>query len=283
MTERVVDPVRIAALGDLHIRTSVPGHLRDDLMTLNGQVDAVMIAGDITESGRIPEVEAASRVLSSVRAPMFGVLGNHDRRGLRRTAMRRGLEAAGLVLLDGDAVVHELPDGRRLGIAGVSGTGGGFLLGTGDEEPLIGNRIRQAVAVRARREAERLRRALAMLAGQQPDVTVVVTHFSPTLSTLGDEPPLKYWMLGNSLLGEIIDEASVDLVVHGHAHIGNIAGETPGGTPVRNVAMPVAGGIVMLDVGPEQAVLTLESIGSSGEGTASETTRLRMSDLFKTR
>lgn len=283
MNDRVVDPVRIAALGDLHIRTSVPGQLRDDLATLDAQVDAVVIAGDITESGRIPEVELASRVLASVQAPMFGVLGNHDRRGLRRTAMRRGFEAAGLVLLDGESVVHELPDGRRLGVAGVSGTGGGFLLGTGQEEPVFSSRIRQAVAVRARREAERLRKALDSLARQQPDVTIVVTHFSPTMSTLGQEPPLKYWMLGNSLLGEIIDEAPVDLVIHGHAHIGNVAGETLAGTPVRNVAIQVTGGIMLLDVAPGRTVRTVRAIESVDDAHVSETSRVRMSDLFKTR
>jgi Icc-related predicted phosphoesterase len=31
----------------------------------------------------------------------------------------------------------------------------------------------------------------------------------------------------------------VDLHVHGHAHLGSEQGMTPGGVPVRNVALPV--------------------------------------------
>ena len=142
-------PVRIAALGDLHIRAQIPDDLQRELAALNGQVDFVLITGDITDGGRLPEVELAAEMLSVVNVPMIGVLGNHDRRGLRRSAMRRTLEGAGLQLLDGNAVVPVLADGRRIGIAGVSGTGGGFRLD--ESEAVIGGRLRQAVAIKARR------------------------------------------------------------------------------------------------------------------------------------
>jgi len=41
------------------------------------------------------------------------------------------------------------------------------------------------------------------------------------------------------LLGAAIDACAVDLAIHGHAHHGTERGITAGGTPVRNVAMPV--------------------------------------------
>ncbi|HWE26510.1 MAG TPA: metallophosphoesterase, partial [Polyangia bacterium] len=37
----------------------------------------------------------------------------------------------------------------------------------------------------------------------------------------------------------VIDDNNVQLAIHGHAHKGSERGITPGGTPVRNVAMPV--------------------------------------------
>jgi hypothetical protein len=81
-------------------------------------------------------------------------------------------------------------------------------------------------------------------------------HYSPTVSTLGDEPLIKYWMLGNSLLGKVIDEhdQQVDLVLHGHAHLGNHAGQTPGGIPVRNVAAHVTGRPMIYDVSSSRFV-----------------------------
>jgi Icc-related predicted phosphoesterase len=272
-------PVRIAAVGDLHIRTEIPDGLQEALIALNGQVDLLVIAGDITDGGRIPEVELAAEMLSAVQVPMIGVLGNHDRRGLRRTMMRRTLEAAGLQVLDGDAVVPVLPDGRRIGIAGVSGTGGGFRLD--ESEAVIGGRLRQAVAIKARREAIRLKSALESLREARPDVSIVVTHFAPTLTTLGEEPVLKHWMLGNSFLGRIIDEESVDLVVHGHAHLGNRVGITAGGTPVRNVALQVTGGIEILDVGPGQQVRAIECISAPLFLRPVGGSRIRMMDMLR--
>ena len=40
---------------------------------------------------------------------------------------------------------------------------------------------------------------------------------------------------------EVLAKAGADLALHGHAHKGREEGCTPGGTPVRNVAMPVIG------------------------------------------
>jgi len=271
--------VRIAAIGDLHIRTQSPEHLEADLIALEGQVDLLVITGDITESGRIPEVEVAARLLAPVRVPMVGVLGNHDRRGLRRTAMRRMLEDSGLVLLDGDSRDFAFRDGLTVGVAGVSGTGGGFWLDEADAE--VGSRLRQAVSVKARRESIRLKKALDTLRRRGPDVAIAVMHFSPTTTTLGEEPVLKHWMLGNSYLGRIIDEEDVDLVLHGHAHLGNRDGETSGGTPVRNVALQVTGGISVFEVAPGKQVRSIGDSPEPPECRHSETSRIRMLDMIR--
>jgi len=68
------------------------------------------------------------------------------------------------------------------------------------------------------------------------DVKIVVTHVSPTMTTLGNEPNVKFFLLGSSELAKVIDRHDVDLVVHGHVHRGNTHGRTPGGTQVRNTA-----------------------------------------------
>ncbi len=249
-------PIRLAAIGDLHLRTTIPQQLADALCSIDGSADVLVITGDLTDGGKIPEVELVSELLSHIQMPKVAVLGNHDRRGLRRKAMRIVLEASGVTLLDGNSLTLTFDDGRRLGMAGVGGYGGGFWP---EEVPdLVSARISQAVAVRARRESLRLQEALASLADQNNDANVVVLHYSPTVSTLGHEPPSKYWMLGNSLLGRVIDAHEIDLVLHGHAHLGNHAGQTPGGVPVRNVAAHVTGRPMIYDVCADRAV---EDIG----------------------
>ena len=235
-----VTVIRIAAIGDLHIRPRAPLALAEELSGLANRADVLVVAGDITENGRLLEAERAAELFHLVPLPIVAVLGNHDRRCLRRAAFRRILQTAGVTLLDGEATTLDAGSGARLGFAGVGGSGGGFWPDAGPHP--LRDRAWQALAVRARREAARLDAALNHL---DADLTVVVTHFAPTPSTLGNEPLAKYWMLGNSELGRVIDRHRVDLVIHGHAHLGNAFGRTAGGTPVRNVASTVTGGLVV--------------------------------------
>jgi hypothetical protein len=131
-----------------------------------------------------------------------------------------------------------LPNGARVGIAGTAGSGGGFWPHEGPTA--IHARTLKRLAIRARRECEVLERALLSL---DADVRIAALHFAPTTTTLGREPLAKYWMLGNCEFGVVLDRRLPDLVVHGHAHLGTLKGRTPGGVPVRNVALPVVGRI----------------------------------------
>lgn len=232
--------IRLAAIGDLHIRARGPLPVGDDLAALGAIADALVVAGDITDGGRLIEAERAAELLAAAGVPVVAVLGNHDLRTVRRRAFRRILERRGIDLLDGEATTVRTADGHEIGIAGIGGCGGGFWSAAGPDA--IHRRASQALALRSRREAARLGAALDSLTG---DVRVVVTHFAPTSSTLGREPLAKYWMLGNAELGRVIDRHGVDLALHGHAHLGNANGRTAGGTPVRNVALAVEGGIAL--------------------------------------
>ncbi len=230
--------VRIAAIGDLHIRgreelSAVPG-----LSALEDKADLLLVAGDLTENGRLLEAEVAGELLAAARLPVVAVLGNHDLRSLRRVAFRRILERCGIEVLDGRATVVRLANGSRIGIAGTAGSGGGFWPHEGPTA--IHTRTMKRLAIRARRECEALERALISL---DSDVRIATIHFAPTTTTLGREPLAKYWMLGNCELGVVLDRRAPDLVVHGHAHLGTLNGRTPGGVPVRNVALPVVGRI----------------------------------------
>jgi Icc-related predicted phosphoesterase len=239
--------IRVVAIGDVHMRIDTPSAIFDDVRRAARSADLVLLTGDITENGRLPEVESAAAHLAGIDAPTYAVLGNHDRRSVRRKEFRRVLASSGVDLLDGESTVVAL-GGMRVGLVGIGGYGGGFWP---DEAPdLLSTRLSQAVAVRARREAMRLEAALDALASHDTDVTIAVLHYAPTTTTLGNEPMMKHWMLGNSILGRVIDRHQVTLAVHGHAHLGNYAGVTPGGTPVRNVALPVIGRPAVIEIAP---------------------------------
>jgi Icc-related predicted phosphoesterase len=234
---------RIAAIGDLHLRGNVSTSLVREIRAVHHRADVLVVTGDITNGGRIVQVELAAELFRLAQLPIIAVLGNHDRRSLRMRAFKRTLELSGVTVLDGTTLV--LDGGHRIGFAGVGGSGGGFWPDEGPDT--LSRRACQALAVRARREAARLDAALSSL---HTDVKIVVTHFAPTSTTLGREPVVKYPLLGNSELGRVIDRHDVDLVLHGHAHLGNPIGRTAGGTLVRNVAVEIAGGIIVHELIP---------------------------------
>lgn len=238
-----VPTVSVAAIGDLHFRIGATPEAVPGLAELRGNADLLIVAGDMTENGRILEAEAAARILATAGVPVLVVLGNHDLRNVRRTEFRRAFERCGIEVLDGRGAVVQLSSGGRVGIAGTTGCGGGFWPIAGPDA--IHSRTLKRLAVRSRRECEGLEQALLAL---DADILIAATHYAPTATTLGSEPLAKYWMLGNCELGMVMDRLMPDLVIHGHAHRGTLLGETPGGLPVRNVAMPVVGRVYVEDI-----------------------------------
>jgi Icc-related predicted phosphoesterase len=230
--------IRVAAIGDLHLRGQDEHRLIPGLANIEDHADLLLIAGDLTENGRLPEAEAVSELLSSCGLPKIAVLGNHDLRALRRTAFRQILERCGVEVLEGRSAVISLQNGLRVGIAGTTGCGGGFWPQEGPNA--LHARTFKRLAVRVKREQAALERSLSEL---DTDIRIALTHYAPTTSTLGREPLAKYWMLGNCELGAVLDREAPDLVVHGHAHLGTLRGQTPGGLQVRNVALPIVGGV----------------------------------------
>ncbi len=192
-----VSTIRIAATADLHVRMGDDlTDLQQALADVGELADVLLIAGDLVDIGRVAEMEALAEVLAESPIPVFAVLGNHDRRGMRKVAMTKVLRGAGVSVFDGSGAMVTMPDRPSLGIAGVTGTGGGFR--PEGEEQGHSARFTKAAMHKSRRESAALRRALRELAEKQPDITVVMTHFAPTDSTMGTEPVLKYWMLGNA-------------------------------------------------------------------------------------
>jgi Icc-related predicted phosphoesterase len=224
--------IRVAAVGDVHFADDVAGSLRPQLASVHEEADILLLAGDLTRLGRPEEAEVLAQELVDVRVPIIAVLGNHDLHANRGKEIVDVLAAAGVRVLEGEAVRVDV-DGRSLGVAGVKGFGVGF---PGASASDFGEPEMKAFVATARSAADRLRAALETL---DTDRTVALTHYSPVTGTLQGER-LEIWpFLGSYLLAEAIDAAGADLAVHGHAHRGTEKGMTPGGVHVRNVAQTV--------------------------------------------
>jgi len=226
--------IRVAAVGDVHVGTDSAGRLAPRLAGLADHADVFLLAGDLTHRGRPEEAKVLAEELRGVRVPTIAVLGNHDYHSDEQDGVTEVLEQAGIRVLEGDAVVLEI-GGRRVGIAGSKGFGGGF---AGASASDFGEPEMKAFVGHTKALAGRLERALG---GLRTDRRIVLLHYSPVAETLAGEPREIHPFLGSYLLAEAVDRAGADLVVHGHAHRGSRDGATPGGVPVRNVAAPVIG------------------------------------------
>jgi len=228
----VTDIVRIAAVGDVHIDENVAGAFRPALLELGDRADVLLLAGDLTRRGTPAEAEFVAREFADLAVPVIAVLGNHDYHSDRADEVTDVLRKSGIAVLDGDSHVVGIA-GREVGVAGLSGFGGGF---AGRCVSSFGEPQTKAFAEYSRLQAERLEKALTSL---DTDMRISLTHYAPVPDTLVGEPFEIYPFLGSYLLGDAIDLAQAAISFHGHAHAGSPRGVTPGGVPVRNVAQPV--------------------------------------------
>jgi Icc-related predicted phosphoesterase len=219
----------LAAIGDLHCGKASQGKLQPVFACLTGKADLLLLCGDLTDHGTGEEARVLAAELSkTVNVPKLAVLGNHDYESGHPEEVCQALTEAGVMVLDGDAVVV-----LGVGFVGDKGFAGGFgrrmLEPWG--EPIIKQFVQEAV-----RESTKLESALARLHTEQ---RVVLLHYSPVEATVIGEAPEVLAFLGCSRLEEPLNRHGVTAVFHGHSHYGTAEGRTREGIAVYNVAAPL--------------------------------------------
>jgi Icc-related predicted phosphoesterase len=224
--------MKIAALGDIHVRENDHGKWHELFTTLSSEADVILICGDLTDTGTIAEAETLAQELKACTKPVFAVLGNHDYEHNLHEEVKKILTSDNVTILDGEAAVV-----GNIGIAGIKGFGGGFghfML------PRWGENMNKEYVNETVKEALLLDSALARLDGEYRDLKkIVIMHYSPIKETVEGEPLEIMAFLGCSRLVEPINGREVSAVFHGHAHAGKLHGKTNTGVDVYNVSIPV--------------------------------------------
>lgn len=218
--------MRIAATADLHFSPARHNALHDQLNQVRNEADVLVLAGDLTNYGQPDEMEPLLNVVVRSRIPTVAVLGNHDYESGKQCELIRMMSSSGIKVLDGTAYERD-----GVGFAGTKGFVGGFGRGilTAFGEPEIKHFVQASID-----ETLKLERAMSQL---RTPKRVVVIHYSPIAATVQGEAAEIFPFLGTSRLAEVIDRHGADLVLHGHAHHGQLEGKTTGGSPVYNVAI----------------------------------------------
>jgi uncharacterized protein len=220
--------LRIAALGDLHVKEEQVAPYRDLFAEISDAADVLVLCGDLTDLGKPREAEILADSLRVCTIPIVAVLGNHDFECGHVEEVAAIIRRAGVNLLQGQSCEIE-----GVGFVGVKGFAGGFgtrMLGSFGEPA-----IKQFVA-ETMNEALRLENAMRRVKAGR---VLVVLHYAPIAETVAGEPAEILPFLGCSRLAETIDRFPVSAVVHGHAHRGRYEGRTPGGRAVFNVAFQI--------------------------------------------
>ena len=218
--------MRIAATADLHFTPERYAAIEQRFSKVNEEADLLVIAGDLTNFGKVEEMEPLVNVLARLRVPTVAVLGNHDFESGMEVELAKMLVSAGVKVLDGTGYERD-----GVGFAGTKGFVGGFGRGA---LTAFGEREIKAFVNSAINEALKLETAMSQLRAPK---RVVVLHYAPIQSTVVGELPEIYPYLGTSRLIEVIDRHGADLVLHGHAHHGCQDGKSTAGIPVHNVAL----------------------------------------------
>lgn len=229
MEKTVSKKIRIAAIGDIHIRNDSKFIGFENYESLNQNADLLLLCGDLTNMGTIEEAKVLSTLLRKLHIPVAGVFGNHDYTSDQFEEIRKILKEDGhLIFLD--EAPYEL---ENIGFVGVKGFGGGFdnhmLSSFG--EPALKQYVHEVI-----NESLHLESLLSQLT---TDKKIVVMHYSPIKETCIGEPEEIYSFLGSSHLVEPINNLNADLVFHGHAHYGTHQGKTLKDIPVFNVSLEV--------------------------------------------
>lgn len=220
--------MKIAATADVHVRAGDAGRLRDLIQSAARDADVLVIGGDLTDLGQLDQAETLLEHLDASPIPVIVTLGNHDHECGNAAELTRLLMESTVHLLDRSSVVID-----GVGFSGVKGFCGGFDRSAANAfgEDLFKDWVTEGVL-----DANALARELR---GLGTDRRVAVLHYAPLRATVEGEPPEIHAFLGTSHLARALDEGAATVAFHGHAHNGSFEGETPGGVPVFNVALPV--------------------------------------------
>ena len=220
--------MKIAATADIHTRVGDAGRLHALVQDAAHDADVLAIGGDLTDLGRLEQVEVLLKVLGTCSIPILATLGNHDYESGNAAELSRLIGESNVYLLDRSSIVID-----GVGFSGVKGFCGGF---DGNLANSFGEELFKAWVTEGVLEAEALRNELQRL---ETERRVAVLHYAPIRATVEGEPPEIHAFLGTSHLARALDEGGATVAFHGHAHHGSFKGKTPGGVPVFNVSLPV--------------------------------------------
>ena len=220
---------RILATADIHSPKYFP-RFREAVKDL-GKFDAVLIAGDLMEDGKIEGLKILINELRRLSDTVIAVPGNED----YDEVMPRARELGVVRWLDDEVIKLTIND-VTLRIIGSRGS---------LEKPTTWQlRHIPHIADTYRRRVEWLKRTI----NSSRELTILLIHYAPTFKTLQGEDPRIWPSLGVRDLENTIFSNNV-IAIHGHAHDSVVRCVKSGNSYIINAAFTNIWKPIILEVG----------------------------------
>ncbi|GAB6943839.1 metallophosphoesterase family protein [Vulcanisaeta sp. JCM 14467] len=220
---------RILATADIHSPKYFP-RFRETVRDL-GKFDAVLIAGDLMEDGRIEGLKILINELRRLSDTIIAVPGNED----YDEVMPRARELGVVRWLDDEVIKLTIND-VTLRIIGSRGS---------LEKPTTWQlRHIPHIADTYKRRVEWLKRTI----NSSRELTILLIHYAPTFKTLQGEDPRIWPSLGVRDLENAIFSNNV-IAIHGHAHNSVVRCVKSGNSCIVNAAFTNIWKPIILEVG----------------------------------
>src|ERR671931_1615393 len=171
-------PIRFAAAGDIHAHDENRDDLARAFHEVDGTVDLVLLAGDLTTYGEPEQAALLAEICRPLEVPVFAVLGNHDWHCDQVPEIVALLSGAGVRVLDRSWAIEEV-DGCSVGIVGLKGFVGGF---PDSQLPDFGEPLLRQVYAETTADVEALDAGLRAIS--MCPYRIVLLHYAPTAETL---------------------------------------------------------------------------------------------------
>ncbi len=213
----------IAATSDIH----APRYLQSFLSSPETKPDIFLLAGDICE---VLELEQYKNVYKKLpNCPILACFGNTESRNRESRKDYDNIRklVPEIKFLEEEAAKLKI-NGKTICVIGSKGVIDYPVKWQRDKIPNI-------LEIHNQRR-EKLKQ---LIENANSDINILIMHHPPTFSTMGNENPAIYSALGSKNMEETIKNSNIDIIIHGHLHLGAKKGFI-GNKPVFNVAFPVS-------------------------------------------
>ncbi|MHA1144068.1 MAG: metallophosphoesterase family protein [Candidatus Helarchaeota archaeon] len=221
-----MEKILVGAISDVHAPKYLPLYQQAIKRAASKlqNCDLLLLAGDMILKGDINEVPLVMKPLEKLRSPIIAVFGNEEYDPLWEEI--EAIAGERISFLNDESTILEIKN-KTIGIVGSKGVL--------DRPTWWQQKNIPGIHETYSNRIEMIQKLLKQL---DADIKILLLHYPPTYKTVVGERPGTYPYIGSKKMGRSVFKEKIDVVVHGHAHLGKkFAFE--GAVPIYNVALPL--------------------------------------------